>query len=84
MHEASLIADLIEKVETVARENGAARVVAVDILIGALDDTTVDHVREHFDMAAPGTLLEGAELRLKIDEDPLSRGLLLQSVELER
>lgn len=84
MHESSLIADLIAKVERAARENGATRVLAVEISMGALEPAGPDHLREHFEAAAPGTMLEGAELRITTNPEPLSSGILLQSVELER
>ena len=84
MHESSLIADLIAKVEETARRNGAAKVVSVEISLGALEPAGEDHLREHFNAAAPGTMLAGAELRFTRNPDPLSSGLILQSVELER
>jgi len=83
VHESSLIADLLEKVEAIARENSATRVTAIEITIGALEPAGPDHLREHFNAAIPGTIAEGAELRFRMNEDPLSGGLLLQSVELE-
>jgi hydrogenase nickel incorporation protein HypA/HybF len=84
VHESSLIADLLEKIEAVAHEHSADKVTAIEISIGALSGIGPDHLREHFNAAAAGTVAEGAELRLNMDEDPLSTGLLLQSVELER
>ena len=84
MHESSLIASLIEQVEASAREHDATRVVSVEILQGALDSSGPEHLREHFTAAAPGTMLEGASLRILSNPDPLSTGLVLQSVELEK
>ncbi len=84
MHEASLIADLIAKVEQAARDHGAHRVITVAISVGALDPAAPEHLRGHFEAAAAGTMLEGAELRITRNPDPLTSGLLLESVELER
>lgn len=72
MHETSLIPDLIAKIEQVARENGAKKVLAVDVHIGALAAISPDHLREHFTGAAAGTLAEGAELRAAVGDDPLA------------
>lgn len=72
MHETSLIPDLIAKIERVARENGAAKVLAVEVHIGAMAAISADHLREHFVEAAVGTLAEGAELRTTVGEDPLA------------
>jgi hydrogenase nickel incorporation protein HypA/HybF len=86
MHETSLIPDLIAKIESVARQNGAARITAVDVQIGALAMIGPDHLREHFVEAARGTMAEGAELRLTLSEDPLdpeASSLLLKAVEVE-
>ena len=84
MHESSLIADLIAKVEDAAKENNATKVVAIDLSFGALEPAGPEHLREHFAAAAPGTIVEGAELRITRDPDPLSSGVNLQSLELER
>jgi hydrogenase nickel incorporation protein HypA/HybF len=86
MHETSLIPDLIAKIEAVARENGATKITAVDIEIGALAMIGPDHLKEHFIEAAKGTIAEGADLRLKLCEDPLdpeASSLLLKAVEVE-
>lgn len=87
MHELSMIADLIEKVESLARENSATKVVAIDVSVGALAGIEPDHLREHFETESAGTLAEGAQLRISVSEDPAapeSHSLLLQSVELEQ
>ncbi|MCC6860953.1 MAG: hydrogenase maturation nickel metallochaperone HypA [Bryobacterales bacterium] len=86
MHETSLIPDLMAKIEAVARENGARKITAVDVEIGALAMIGPDHLREHFIEAAVGTIAEGAELRLVVAEDPLApeaSSLLLKAVEVE-
>ncbi len=72
MHETSLIPDLIAKIEQVARENCAKRVLAVEVLIGAMAGISPGHLREHFVEAAAGTVAEGAELRTSVGEDPLA------------
>lgn len=84
MHESSLVADLLEKIDAIARENAAQTVHAIEISVGALAGIGLDHLREHFNAAARGRLAEGADLRLKMSEDPMSTGLVLESVELER
>ena len=72
MHETSLIPDLMAKISQVARDNGAARVTAVEVTIGALAAIGPDHLREHFLAAAAGTPAEGADLRITVDDDPLA------------
>ena len=84
MHESSLIPELIEKITSLAAENGSHRVTAVDITIGALTGMDADHLREHFVTAAAGTVAEGAEIRCRISDDPLSSAIILESLELEQ
>jgi hydrogenase nickel incorporation protein HypA/HybF len=84
MHESSLIPEMVEKLTRMAAEHGAQRVVAVDVTLGALTGMDGDHLREHFDEAAKGTPAQGAELRCRISDDPLSASVIIDSVELER
>ena len=87
MHESGLIADLLDKIETLARDNSAQKVTSVEVSIGALAGIGPDHFREHFLLETSGTVAEGAELRIKVSDDPLSpnsHSVLLESVELER
>ncbi len=72
MHESGIIEDLIQKIEAAARENEAKKVLSVDLAIGALAAIEPDHLREHFDIAARGTVAEGAELHMEVSEDPLA------------
>ena len=94
MHESGMIEDLIAKVEALARQNSAHRVLTVEVSIGPLAAIEADHLREHFVIASKGTLAEGAEFRLRppTTHDPQpaagapSRdpfGVYLESVELE-
>jgi hydrogenase nickel incorporation protein HypA/HybF len=86
MHEFSLINDLMRKIDAIAREQGARRVVGVKVTLGALSHLSPDHFREHFEAAATGTIAEAAKLDIEIlrDEcDPHSQDILLDSVEVE-
>jgi hydrogenase nickel incorporation protein HypA/HybF len=86
MHEFSLIHDLIHKIQGVATEHGAQRVIAVKVSLGALSHISPDHFREHFDEAASGTVAEGAQLEIDActdEESPTAQDILLQSVDVE-
>lgn len=83
MHESSLIPELIAKIIELASENGSDRVTEVEVTIGALTGMDADHLRQHFVAAARGTVAEGAELRFRISDDPLSSAIILESLELE-
>jgi hydrogenase nickel incorporation protein HypA/HybF len=86
MHEARLISDLLHKIEAVAREGKSARVVAVEVWLGALCHISAAHFREHFARGTAGTLAEGAELSLLVSDDPRhpqAQDILLRSVSLE-
>jgi hydrogenase nickel incorporation protein HypA/HybF len=89
MHEASLVNDLIRKIEHVARADPAGRggrVAGVQVRLGALCHMSAEHFREHFQHAARGTLAEGAVLDVEVSkdlDDPHAQDLLLRSVELD-
>jgi hydrogenase nickel incorporation protein HypA/HybF len=86
MHEHALIADLVRKIETVARAHGARKVRKARLVLGALSHLSVEHLREHFVEAARGTLAEGAALEARLDSDlgaPHAQGILLEAVEVE-
>ena len=86
MHEHSLIADLIRKIEAIARENHAQRVVKVKLRLGALSHMSPQHMREHFAAAAQGTLAQGAVLESELStdiDDPRARDIVLDSVDVE-
>ena len=86
MHESGLIEDLLAKIEAVARDHSARQVVRVEVSIGPLAAIEPEHLREHFAMAAAGTVAEGAELQVTVSEDlwtPNPHDVLLKSVEIE-
>ncbi|MEJ2008689.1 MAG: hydrogenase maturation nickel metallochaperone HypA [Acidobacteriota bacterium] len=85
MHEASLMNDLMRKIEAVAREQNARQVVGISVKLGALSHMSASHFREHFSVASQGTLAEGAELRIETltdTSDPHAQEILLESVEI--
>jgi hydrogenase nickel incorporation protein HypA/HybF len=86
MHEAHLMTDLLHKIEALAREDGAPRVAAVEVWLGALCHISAGHFREHFERETVGTLAEGAELSLLVSDDPRhpqAQDIVLRSVSLE-
>lgn len=85
MHEASLMNDLMRKIEAVAREQNASKVLAVGVKLGALSHMSASHFREHFEVASQGTFAEGAELKIETladTSDPHAQEILLESVEI--
>ena len=86
MHELSLVSQLVRKVEAIAQEHHAPKVVAVSVRLGALSSISADHLREHFVHAAQGTLAEGARLDVEAladTGDPLAQEVFLVSIEME-
>ena len=85
MHEFSLMADLVRKIDKVAVDQNADRVVAVKVRVGALAHITASHFREHFVHAMKGTKAEAARLDVEVSEDqndPHAQDILLQSIEV--
>ncbi|MDC4206029.1 MAG: hydrogenase maturation nickel metallochaperone HypA [Candidatus Manganitrophus sp.] len=86
MHEASLISGLIRQIESIAHPPPVRKVVGVTLRIGPLCATDPDHLRDHFLLAAQGTIAEGAELNVEtIDDpaDPNAASVVLRSIEVE-
>ena len=64
MHEMSLAESVREIVEEAGRANGAARVAAVRLEIGALSQVEVEAMRFAFEVVMRGSLAEGARLEI--------------------
>jgi hydrogenase nickel incorporation protein HypA/HybF len=62
MHELSLAESLIEQVERAVNDAGGGHVTALHLRLGALSGVDADALRFGFDVAAQGTLLDGAAL----------------------
>jgi len=85
MHEHSLIANLLSRIDAVAREHSATRVVGVAVWIGALAHISVGHFREHFEDGSRGSLAQGARLDIEVSDDPdhpQAQDILLRSIEV--
>ncbi len=86
MHEFSLMADLMHKIEAIAHEQRASRVIGVKVKLGALCHISADHFRDHFLQAANGTVANGARLDIEVlcdVNDPQAQEILLDSLEIE-
>lgn len=85
MHEFSLMADLLRKIEQLARDSEADKVTGVKVKLGALSHITSDHFREHFGEAIVGTVAEGATLDVEQSNDqgdPNAQDILLESIDI--
>ena len=85
MHEMSLINNLLAKIEQIAKENHSNKVSKVCVTLGALAHISEDHFREHFVEGTTGTLAEGAELVVTMNEDihdPNAQEILLTSIDV--
>jgi hydrogenase nickel incorporation protein HypA/HybF len=81
-----MMRDLVAQVEATARAEGATRVTAVAVQLGALSHFTAEHFSEHFEDATRGTVAEGAAVVAELDDDvasPRARGVVLSSIEIE-
>ena len=84
-HERALLDDLMGRIDSLARAEGAERVVRISVRLGALSHFTPEHFREHFEWAAQGTIAEGATVEAEIDPElggEAAQGVLLEDVEL--
>ena len=85
MHEASLMSDLLSKIEQIALDAKAEKITRVCVKLGALAHMTPEHFRGHFEEAAAGTVAEGATLEIEQADDqsdPHAQDVLLTSVDV--
>lgn len=82
MHEKSLMDDLMKKILQLSNDQ---KVIKVSVKLGALSHMSPEHFQEHFDIAAKGTLAEGAEIVAEESEDihdPNAATILLKSIDV--
>ncbi|MDQ7005888.1 MAG: hydrogenase maturation nickel metallochaperone HypA [Acidobacteriota bacterium] len=65
MHELSVATAMVEQLEQAACREGACRVLVVELALGGLSGVEREPLEFCFPLAAEGTLLEGAELRVR-------------------
>ena len=86
MHELSLVASLCAQAEAAACADGARRVTALTVRLGALSHLSPQHLRDHLARAAAGSMLEGARLDVTVGTDPAdpaAQEIELVSLEVE-
>lgn len=66
MHEMGITNGILEVAEEAAEKAGAARITAIDVSIGELTEVVETALHFAFDALAPGTMAEGAELRVRM------------------
>jgi len=80
MHESNLVKGIIEHVLALADEHKARCVLAVRVRVGSLAQVDPEHLREHFQHAAQGTLAADAEFF--VEKTNALEGVTLETVEL--
>ena len=86
MHEASLMAHLMRRIDEIATAERARRVVGLSVWLGALSHLSAEHFAEHFEQAAAGTIAEGARLDVTVSDDlhdADAQEIVLENVEVE-
>lgn len=85
MHEFSLMADLVKKINKISTEQNAEKVIKINIKLGALSHISADHFKEHFVHVSKGTNFENAELEIEEASDVNAsdaQDILLESIEV--
>src|SRR5262249_50843357 len=65
MHELSVMSYLLEAVDAEAQRHGAARVLAINLVMGERSSIIDDSLLFYFDMLAPGTRCAGAHISVR-------------------
>ncbi|MCX6989695.1 MAG: hydrogenase maturation nickel metallochaperone HypA [Chlamydiae bacterium] len=85
MHEKSLMDNLIRKILQLAKEEKSDKVVKVSVKLGALSHMSAEHFKEHFDIAALGTIAQNAEIVAEESQDindPNATIVVLKSIDV--
>jgi len=69
MHEATFLRALLRRIDEIAAAEHATRVTAVTVRLGALSQMSPDHFREHWDVAAAGSIAQDAVLTTELSDD---------------
>ena len=69
MHEATFLRALLRRIDEIAAAESATRVTAVTVRLGALSQMSPDHFREHWDVAAAGSIAQDAVLTTELSDD---------------
>jgi hydrogenase nickel incorporation protein HypA/HybF len=86
VHEASLMVNLMRRIDDIAKADRARRIVGVSVWLGALSHMSAEHFAEHFDHASAGTIAEGAKLDVIVSDDTQDQNaqeIVLKQVEIE-
>jgi len=82
MTDKTFIRNFINQVETAARQQGAKKITAISVKLGAGSKIDANYLTFHFLLASQGTLAEGAQLN--IHSSPDTQDLILESLEVEK
>ncbi len=86
MHEASLMKNLMHRLNEIASTEKAKQITGVAIWLGALSHMSAAHFTEHFEETSAGTIAEGAKLDITLSDDPKdpnAQEILIRSVTVE-
>lgn len=85
MHEEALLADLLRKLDEVARAQGTAHVARVQLWVGALSHFSEAGLRNRWALVTVGTVADRARLDVTVSSDltdPRATQLVLESVDV--
>jgi hydrogenase nickel incorporation protein HypA/HybF len=86
MHEASLMKNLMRRIDEIAKAENAKRVTGVSVWIGAFSHMSAAHFAEHFEESSAATIARGAELDVTVSDDTNdanAQEILVRSVTVE-
>lgn len=66
MHEMTVVTSILDAVCERAREEGATRVVTIDLRVGVMRDVHVSLLQKYFEFFARDTLAQGVEVRVEM------------------
>lgn len=78
--------NLMKKIFLLADQAGATKITKVTVKLGALSHMSKEHFKEHFDIAAKGTIAEDAKIEAEESHDihdPHATSVLLRDIDVQ-
>ncbi|MBS3905060.1 MAG: hydrogenase maturation nickel metallochaperone HypA [Simkania sp.] len=76
---------LMNKILSLAKEEQTTKVTKISVKLGALSHMSAQHFKEHFDIAAKGTIAQDAEIEAEESQDihdPNATRVVLKSIDV--
>lgn len=86
MHEHSYVNHLVQRIDTLMRENAMSRITGLTVRVGALSLFSPEHIQAHLEQAMLDRMSDNVDVRIVVDSDTESAEALeavIETIEFE-